>query len=279
MKRIGGPSTPAAAAFSRCLDEHRNGAIVRPCDETILKVLFTFTCRLCGYGPYRSTACNQYFCSPSCREASYRSGVDLRAEPGPCRPDLITETGATKVMLPLGPGWRPHRIDLHTSTNTTCRIDPAWKRILRKPRAPKTHRVCKQCSAKFMPNHGGTKTKFCSSACAARYERRGKGRNAKRAKAAGAEARYFNEMRIFERDKWTCQICRVKTPKKLRGTYEPNAPEIDHILPLGAGGAHTQENCQCACRSCNGRKGAKPQGQLWLMGIADVMRCHSGRVA
>lgn len=73
---------------------------------------------------------------------------------------------------------------------------------------------------------------------------------------------------VFERDKWTCQICRVKTPRARRGTNEPNAPELDHIIPLAKGGSHTWINLQCACRRCNGAKGDRPMGQLLLAGIA-----------
>ena len=73
---------------------------------------------------------------------------------------------------------------------------------------------------------------------------------------------------VFERDKWTCQICRAKTPRARRGTNEPNAPELDHIIPLAKGGSHTWVNLQCACRRCNGAKGDRPMGQLLLAVIA-----------
>lgn len=67
---------------------------------------------------------------------------------------------------------------------------------------------------------------------------------------------------VFARDGWRCQLCRCRTPKRLRGTTQPNAPELDHILPIGAGGGHTWDNVQCACRKCNSLKSAKPLGQL-----------------
>lgn len=50
---------------------------------------------------------------------------------------------------------------------------------------------------------------------------------------------------------WTCYICKKKTPKRLRGTYEDRAPEVDHIVPLSKGGDHTFSNLACACRKCN----------------------------
>lgn len=57
---------------------------------------------------------------------------------------------------------------------------------------------------------------------------------------------------VFERDSWTCQICHCSTPPDLRGHMTaPNAPTLDHIVPLRAGGPHTYANTRCACHSCN----------------------------
>jgi len=67
---------------------------------------------------------------------------------------------------------------------------------------------------------------------------------------------------VFKRDKWRCRACGCKTPKELRGTIEPNAPELDHVIPLSLGGPHTRKNLQCLCRSCNSKKSAKYEGQL-----------------
>lgn len=99
-----------------------------------------------------------------------------------------------------------------------------------------------------------------------RQSRSGGRSHVDRAKRLGRRYRYFNALKVFERDHWRCQICGVRTPRKLRGTLDPKAPELDHIVPLAAGGDHVPENCQCACRRCNGLKGAKPLGQLLLLG-------------
>mgnify|MGYP001967735241 CR=1 FL=1 len=58
------------------------------------------------------------------------------------------------------------------------------------------------------------------------------------------------------RDNWVCQACGRSTPRSLRGTIDPCAPEIDHITPLSKGGPHTANNVQLLCRRCNGAKGA-----------------------
>ena len=91
-----------------------------------------------------------------------------------------------------------------------------------------------------------------------------------RAKRLGRKYGHWNVARVFERDKWTCQVCGVKTPKRLRGTTEPNAPELGHIVALADGGDHLIENCQCECRRCNAAKGVRARGQLWLAGFADT---------
>jgi 5-methylcytosine-specific restriction endonuclease McrA len=71
--------------------------------------------------------------------------------------------------------------------------------------------------------------------------------------------------RVFARDRWRCQLCGGSTPLRLRGTPHPEAPELDHILPIAAGGLHTYANTQCVCRACNAWKGARPLGQLRLL--------------
>ena len=75
----------------------------------------------------------------------------------------------------------------------------------------------------------------------------------------------FNPFKVFDRDGWKCQICGIKTPKFLRGTYKPNAPELDHIVPISKGGQHTMTNAQTSCRSCNATKSnGAPIGQMGL---------------
>lgn len=101
---------------------------------------------------------------------------------------------------------------------------------------------------------------------AQRKVRSGSKSHERRAKAFGVERRYFNPRSVLRRDGWQCKLCGVKTPEKLRGTLDPRAPELDHIVPLSQGGPHTKQNTQCACRRCNGLKGAKPLGQTLLFG-------------
>jgi len=110
---------------------------------------------------------------------------------------------------------------------------------------------------------------FCSVVCSRRTPaaKRAKAiaRKAGKLKRRGAVAERFDPMAVFERDGWRCQICGVSTPKSRRGTCHANAPELDHVVPISRGGQHTRANTQCACRACNGAKGAgKPVGQIGL---------------
>jgi 5-methylcytosine-specific restriction endonuclease McrA len=80
-----------------------------------------------------------------------------------------------------------------------------------------------------------------------------------------ARTERFDPIAVFERDRWHCHLCGCRTPQRLRGTFEANAPELDHIIPLAAGGEHSRRNTACACRRCNIAKADRPMGQLRLI--------------
>lgn len=102
----------------------------------------------------------------------------------------------------------------------------------------------------------GRPKEYCSRDC---HRRSDAHRAAKRISKAARSARKrgavvsesVSPRRVFERAGWRCQICGVKTPAKYRGTHRHDAPELDHVVPLSKGGAHTYANAQCACRACN----------------------------
>lgn len=130
-------------------------------------------------------------------------------------------------------------------------------------------RTCSECGKAFDNPYGwGVSRTVCSKRCANRRMRRqgqshGKSHTA-RARSRGSLADpTIRRVDIFERDQWKCQLCGRTTPRRLLKDYRSlQAPTLDHIVPLSIGGSHTVENLQCACRSCNSRKGAKPLGQL-----------------
>lgn len=124
-------------------------------------------------------------------------------------------------------------------------------------------RPCAECGQPFTP---GRNTKFCTERCARRNDKRSEKR-LRRARCRGLRAERVDPVKVFERDGWRCQLCGRRTPRRLLGRMVPAAPELDHIIPLGAPhrGPHTYRNTQCACRQCNGAKGATIVGQLRLV--------------
>jgi predicted nucleic acid-binding Zn ribbon protein len=90
-------------------------------------------------------------------------------------------------------------------------------------------------------------------------------RKANKMRKRGATVEMVNDLIVLARDGWRCHLCGVKTPSRLRGTYDDRAPEVDHIVPIAAGGEHSYRNTACACRRCNIAKGARPLGQLRLL--------------
>lgn len=145
----------------------------------------------------------------------------------------------------------------------------AAKKAYYVPRSALVETPCKVCDRVFeQATRQGGKSAFCSEECRSLERRRVKGITRRREKALKRRvtAESVDPVAVFNRDKWKCQLCGVLTLKRLRGKHEPRSPELDHIIPLSQGGEHSYINTQCACRACNGRKGAQPLGQLRMFG-------------
>ena len=125
--------------------------------------------------------------------------------------------------------------------------------------------TCRECGHSFVPEYGSKRRTFCSDECLRRNARRAARKKGK-ARRRGATVETVDPVKDFDRDKWRCQACGVKTPRAKRGTYDGNAPELDHIVPLAKGGEHSYRNTQLLCRCCNGRKSDGAGGQLRLFG-------------
>jgi hypothetical protein len=134
-------------------------------------------------------------------------------------------------------------------------------------------RTCALCASTFVKPWGKSASRiYCSDGC--RQEAALSAKRAAKAKRRALTARCVAEsidpMRVFERDGWRCHLCGRPTPARLRGTNDDRAPELDHLLPLAIGGAHTWANVACSCRACNGAKGARPLGQLMIEAFANA---------
>jgi 5-methylcytosine-specific restriction endonuclease McrA len=144
-----------------------------------------------------------------------------------------------------------------------CKPKPGWVSTL-----PESS-VCNRCGVMYRPtSSGGMPSACCSDKCRNESERAIKRASGSRRRALlrGVTVERVDPFVVFDRDKWRCQLCGVKTPKATRGSYEDDAPELDHIITLSEGGAHSYLNTQCACRKCNGEKSGASRGQLLLIG-------------
>jgi 5-methylcytosine-specific restriction endonuclease McrA len=127
-----------------------------------------------------------------------------------------------------------------------------------------------ECRAEFIPlvPHA----KYCGGKCRSRVGNTSPAKRAadldlgghrRRARKYGARYVPFKVADVLARDRWTCAICGIHTPPALRGTFEHDAPELDHALPLARGGEHSTANARCVCRSCNLTKGALTDAELF----------------
>lgn len=132
-----------------------------------------------------------------------------------------------------------------------------------KSRTAKTERACLECGKFFTPEYGSKRRTFCKLQCQRRATRR-IAKAIRKARKRKVIAERFDPLEILRRDKHRCQLCGVATPARLRGKMVPNAPEVDHIIPLALGGCHSYENTQCLCRKCNHNKRNTTRGQLRL---------------
>ena len=105
------------------------------------------------------------------------------------------------------------------------------------------------------------------------YHRRWANRNAEkrhsiRAKRRSAFVESVDPLRVYERDGWRCQLCGRPVRQDVKHPH-PQAPVIDHILPISVGGTHEYRNVQTAHHLCNSSKSNRVVGageQLRLIG-------------
>jgi 5-methylcytosine-specific restriction endonuclease McrA len=66
---------------------------------------------------------------------------------------------------------------------------------------------------------------------------------------------------VVDRDGACCHYCQVPTIVDPEPAQRFCERTLDHVVPLSRGGAETLANVVLACRSCNSRKGTRPQYQ------------------
>lgn len=129
-------------------------------------------------------------------------------------------------------------------------------------RRDSAERPCNYCGAQFAPDYGSLRRTYCTKACRDEAKRKVRSGSSHRRRAVKNGGRYepVSKRKVFERDGWRCYLCGCDTPLTKSGTQDDAAPELDHVIPLAAGGDHTYENTRCACRRCNRAKGASLPG-------------------
>jgi 5-methylcytosine-specific restriction endonuclease McrA len=118
---------------------------------------------------------------------------------------------------------------------------------------PRVLRPCSHCGTLFL-GVITPKRKFCSRRCDRVFHRR-MDRDRRRAMRF-RESGPVDRMAVFERDRWTCQLCRHPVDRSLPPGH-PGSATLDHVVPLSRGGGHDQANLQLGHWSCNKAKGAQ----------------------
>lgn len=209
-------------------------------------------CRRCGVEFYIRKDNDRVFCGDVCKAAA-RADVFGQAK---VRYKIVHRRSCLDCGVRFSPPAGAKYCSPRCGTRAINKANTAHKRAAR---------PCKGCSSVFAPPYGRSQALYCSNRCATRAVKR-VARSKERARLRNASIESVDPRRVFDRDGWRCHLCSRRTPERLRGSYDPRAPELDHIVPLSKGGEHSYRNTACACRHCNGLKSDGVAGQLRLFG-------------
>lgn len=198
----------------------------------------------------------QRYCSRMCSAAAARK----YATPAEAKRAEHERAKARRHPPPDPPLWRCTHCDTEFRAARSRLFCCADCRHAANRKTP-TPAACDECGVEFLPSADYRRRKFCAEGCARRHSKRiAKAKREARERTDQAES--VNPFKVFSRDGWRCYICGVDTPRSLRGTNDPRAPELEHVVPLARGGSHTYENTACACRACNGAKGTRLPAEI-----------------
>lgn len=107
---------------------------------------------------------------------------------------------------------------------------------------------CRECGT-IVTTRSDLATGWCSRKCSRRDRRR-----RRRARKAGVGYKTLGFRTVAERDGWVCQLCGGAVDSDLAWP-DPMCATLDHVIPLSAGGEHTEANGQLAHWRCNTLKG------------------------
>ena len=230
-----------------CTHPRSLGALqCRACHDSARRTAITFNCQGCGQSVSRKKRGRdaRLFCSKVCAGAWHRARTAERVE---------IERRKRRAELEIRRAEK--RVAAKDRNRAKVRIFMRRKYAAFRAANPLPSHVftCVRCGNEFMTNRARYR-KFCSRQCAQRAHASDHCERAKR--YGGARTWTITSAVVFDMAGWRCQICETETPRELTGSHSPNAPELDHIIPLSKGGGHTWDNVQCACRQCNSKKRA-----------------------
>jgi 5-methylcytosine-specific restriction endonuclease McrA len=215
-----------------------------------------FDCIDCGVTVFRKEGGGRPPKAPHCRKCydKARKQADRDAKPRVCRACGVVHKRTDRQFCS----------DECAAVKMESNVS-AWRAA--KAAAKAVPRQCAWCSSEFVAKSEKSPKIYCCDECKTRagWEKR---TIIRRLRGGDHVAPKPVGLSILRRDGWRCVVCSIETPESLRGTYMPNAPEVDHIFPVSRGGTHEPDNLQCLCRSCNSKKSDKTMAE-WLAQTAN----------
>lgn len=213
---------------------------------------YNHTCDACG-GTWESRVRQARYCSGSC--ANSVRGYQVACE----------ECGLAWESKTTGVRWCSPacaRASRFSKELVVWRPSPWWSGRMWPVARPARRWYagqCRRCSIWFVFDQPANA--YCSQRCS-----RADSRDRRRARERDAFVESVSRWKIFERDKWICQLCKRKVNRNAVVPH-PRAPVIDHVIPLARLGTHEPANVQCAHFMCNSIKSDRGGGeQLALIG-------------
>lgn len=142
------------------------------------------------------------------------------------------------------------RDDHHTKTNSAAKHAPVSV-------------VCIECGQLFTYSRYSRPRSLCSARCgrrrdirlhpAAHAARKARQRAIRRGRLERDSAELIVPWMVYSDDRWICHLCGGKVDKH-KAHPHPQAPTLDHVIPLARGGLHVRSNVRTAHFICNSVK-------------------------
>lgn len=224
-------------------------------------------CLYCSKEFRQRFAGNSAYCSKKCKGSDWAQKNKGRLKALTIESEkrrVIARQEFCPVWFPACEGcgqlFRARREGMRWCNNEDCIRERSRRAYHEKYAEATGARNCIECGAEFQPGGATGNVYVCGEICREANRKRNQriSRAKRRAVERGVESDRIDPCKVFERDGWRCHICGDKLRWVDRNKNLDRSPEVDHIVPLAAGGTHTWENVAAACRKRNGEKGARP---------------------